>query len=137
METHSGLTGLGHPRSGTNRDVDVTVEREPSTEDEDAVKGTNTATTTETHTSDTTDGAATESGDGSATSAQTAESETAASPTRPTTNRHLRPMLLQQWSEQEPVVDDGASDSETTADEQPAEADAETEDEESTAPVTE
>ncbi len=35
------------------------------------------------------------------------------------------------------MVDDEASDSEATADEEPAEADAETEDEESTAPVTE
>jgi len=38
-----GLNGTGSPESGRSGDVDVTVEREPSTEDEDAVKGTETA----------------------------------------------------------------------------------------------
>ncbi|MBV0923420.1 hypothetical protein KTS45_04335 [Halomicroarcula limicola] len=48
--------------SGSPGDVDVTVEREPSTEDEDAVKGTETAVTdgSETETPSTDAGAATD-----------------------------------------------------------------------------
>lgn len=38
-----GLDGTGSSESGRSGDVDVTVEREPATEDEDAVKGTETA----------------------------------------------------------------------------------------------
>jgi len=38
-----GLNGTGSPEPGRSGNVDVTVEREPSTEDEDAVKGTETA----------------------------------------------------------------------------------------------
>jgi len=38
-----GLDGAGSSESGRSGDVDVTVEREPSTADEDAVKGTETA----------------------------------------------------------------------------------------------
>ena len=40
-----GLNGTESSESGPSGDVDVTVEREPSTEDEDAVKGTDTAGT--------------------------------------------------------------------------------------------
>lgn len=44
LKSALGLDGSNSP-SGTAGDVDVTVEREPSTEDEDAVKGTDTSTT--------------------------------------------------------------------------------------------
>lgn len=44
LKSALGLDGSNSTAS-TAADVDVTVEREPSTEDEDAVKGTNTATT--------------------------------------------------------------------------------------------
>lgn len=39
-----GLDGTESTSDGSTGDVDVTVEREPSTDDEDAVKGTDTAT---------------------------------------------------------------------------------------------
>lgn len=45
LKSALGLDGADPPESGTTapRDVDVTVEREPSSESEDAVKGTETA----------------------------------------------------------------------------------------------
>jgi len=43
LKSALGLNGSGSSESGRTGDVDVTVEREPSTEDEDAVKGTETA----------------------------------------------------------------------------------------------
>ncbi|MBX0302623.1 helix-hairpin-helix domain-containing protein [Haloarcula salinisoli] len=43
LKSALGLNGTGSSESGRSGDVDVTVEREPSTEDEDAVKGTETA----------------------------------------------------------------------------------------------
>ncbi len=45
LKSALGLDGAGSPDSGTAtpRDVDVTIEREPSAESEDAVKGTETA----------------------------------------------------------------------------------------------
>jgi predicted flap endonuclease-1-like 5' DNA nuclease len=52
--------GLDGASSDTNRsgDVDVTVEREPSTADEDAVKGTDTSTSNAASTADTDDAGA-------------------------------------------------------------------------------
>lgn len=46
LKSALGLDASGSPAAGANtpNDVDVTVEREPSTESEDAVKGTETAT---------------------------------------------------------------------------------------------
>jgi len=44
LKSALGFDGSNSP-SGTTGDVDVTVEREPSTEDEDAVKGTETSPT--------------------------------------------------------------------------------------------
>ena len=45
LKSALGLDASGSPSAGTNtpQDVDVTVEREPSTESEDAVKGTETS----------------------------------------------------------------------------------------------
>ncbi|WP_324661617.1 helix-hairpin-helix domain-containing protein [Haloarcula sediminis] len=43
LKSALGLDGTGSSEPGRSGDVDVTVEREPSTEDEDAVKGTETA----------------------------------------------------------------------------------------------
>ncbi|MFC6755947.1 MULTISPECIES: helix-hairpin-helix domain-containing protein [Haloarcula] len=43
LKSALGLNGTESSESGRTGDVDVTVEREPSTEDEDAVKGTETA----------------------------------------------------------------------------------------------
>jgi len=45
LKSALGLDASGSPSAGTNapQDVDVTVEREPSTESEDAVKGTDTS----------------------------------------------------------------------------------------------
>jgi predicted flap endonuclease-1-like 5' DNA nuclease len=122
LKSALGLDGTESSTSGTNRDVDVTVEREPSTGDEDAVKGTNTATTTGAHTSDTADGAGTEPGAGSETPPQVEESETAVSPTSTD-------------GESSAATDASPADveSETAADDEDA---TETADEGSTAPVT-
>jgi predicted flap endonuclease-1-like 5' DNA nuclease len=51
LKSALGLDASGSPSAGTNapQDVDVTVEREPSTESEDAVKGTETDTSEEPH----------------------------------------------------------------------------------------
>ena len=43
LKSALGLDGTGSSETGRSGDVDVTVEREPSTADEDAVKGTETA----------------------------------------------------------------------------------------------
>ena len=43
LKSALGLDGTGSSESGRSGDVDVTIEREPSTEDEDAVKGTETS----------------------------------------------------------------------------------------------
>lgn len=53
LKSALGLDGTGSSASGNGRDVDVTVEREPSTEDEDAVKGTDTASIAEPDATDT------------------------------------------------------------------------------------
>lgn len=57
--------GLDGASSDTNRsgDVDVTVEREPSTADEDAVKGTDTSTSSAESAADTDDAGAPSTGD--------------------------------------------------------------------------
>ncbi|WP_262176069.1 helix-hairpin-helix domain-containing protein [Haloarcula laminariae] len=47
LKSALGLDETGSSESGRSGDVDVTVEREPSTEDEDAVKGTETASSGE------------------------------------------------------------------------------------------
>ncbi|WP_276271310.1 helix-hairpin-helix domain-containing protein [Haloarcula litorea] len=44
LKSALGLDGTESASDGSAGDVDVTVEREPSTDDEDAVKGTDTAT---------------------------------------------------------------------------------------------
>jgi len=51
LKSALGLGASGSPTTGssTPQDVDVTVEREPSTESEDAVKGTETDTSDEPH----------------------------------------------------------------------------------------
>jgi predicted flap endonuclease-1-like 5' DNA nuclease len=46
LKSALGLDGARSSETHASGDVDVTVEREPSTEDEDAVKGTDTATPT-------------------------------------------------------------------------------------------
>jgi len=46
LKSALGLNGSESSEPGRSGDVDVTVEREPSTEDEDAVKGTETASST-------------------------------------------------------------------------------------------
>ncbi|WP_018258076.1 DUF4332 domain-containing protein [Halomicrobium katesii] len=55
LKSALGLDVSGSPSAGGNtpQDVDVTVEREPSTESEDAVKGTETDTSGATHDADT------------------------------------------------------------------------------------
>lgn len=50
-----GLDGATSSDTHRSGDVDVTVEREPSTEDEDAVKGTDTSSHSETPADDTTE----------------------------------------------------------------------------------
>lgn len=52
-----GLDGATSSDTHRSGDVDVTVEREPSTEDEDAVKGTDTSSHSETPADDATEGA--------------------------------------------------------------------------------
>jgi len=54
LKSALGLDASGSPSAGANtpQDVDVTVEREPSTESEDAVKGTDTDTAGATHDAD-------------------------------------------------------------------------------------
>jgi len=47
LKSALGLDGTESSGRRTSNDVDVTIEREPSTEDEDAVKGTETTTTPE------------------------------------------------------------------------------------------
>ena len=56
LKSALGLDGTGSSESGRSGDVDVTVEREPSTEDEDAVKGTETASSGEPETPEPDDG---------------------------------------------------------------------------------
>lgn len=140
LKSALGLDGTESSTSGTNRDVDVTVEREPSTEDEDAVKGTNTATTTGAHTSDTADGAGTEPGDGSETPAQVEESETAVPPTSTDGESSAATDASPTDAESETAADDEDSESEATTAAEAAEPDDEdataTADEGSTAPVT-
>ncbi|ACV49036.1 MULTISPECIES: helix-hairpin-helix domain-containing protein [Halomicrobium] len=55
LKSALGLDASGSPSAGGNtpQDVDVTVEREPSTESEDAVKGTETDTSGATYDADT------------------------------------------------------------------------------------
>jgi len=65
LKSALGLDGTGSSESGRSGDVDVTVEREPSTEDEDAVKGTDTARSE----------AAVETDDSAASDSEDAESE--------------------------------------------------------------
>ena len=66
LKSALGLDGTGSSESGRSGDVDVTVEREPSTEDEDAVKGTETASS----------GAAVETDDSATSDSEDDESET-------------------------------------------------------------
>jgi len=62
LKSALGLNGAEPSSSRSPGDVDVTVEREPSTDDEDAVKGTDTATSDATTTAET-DSSVTETDD--------------------------------------------------------------------------
>ena len=98
--------------SGTNRDVDVTVEREPSTEDEDAVKGTNTATTE----------VGTAEGDASEATADTAVETDADDDTETDVDDEAAPeTTVDAPAEDEPVIDEAEPAGED--DEEAAESD--------------
>ncbi|WP_254273919.1 helix-hairpin-helix domain-containing protein [Haloarcula marina] len=74
LKSALGLDGSESSGRRSSGDVDVTVEREPSTESEDAVKGTETATTADSA-ADTGTGTETESETGTETKSET-ETET-------------------------------------------------------------